>query len=51
MEFGSNFVFAPTTSKEEYELIPENVYNHVVTGYASSLSADYEDDGQVLLAT
>lgn len=46
MNFGSNYAFARTTAKEEYELIPESVYNHVVAGYAPT-SADYKDDGEV----
>ncbi len=46
MDFGSEFVFAPKSTKEEYELIAESRYNHVVTGYASS-SSDYKDDGEV----
>lgn len=48
MEFGSEYVFAPSTIKEDYELIPETVYNHVVTGYAAQ-SADYKDDGEVII--
>lgn len=50
MEFGSEFVFAPTAGKDECEAIPENQYNHVVkvTGYASHVyTADHEDDGEV----
>lgn len=49
MEFGSEFVFAPTAGKDEYEAIPENQYNHVVTGYAShqTHNTDYKDDGEV----
>ena len=47
MDFGSNFVFAPKTAQEDYELIPESTYNHVVKGYAST-SADYKDDGEVI---
>lgn len=50
MDFGSEFLFAPTSTKEEYELIPESTYNHVVTGYASSRS-DYKDDGEVAIFT
>lgn len=46
MDFGGNFVFAPTAAKEEYDLIPESAYNHEVRGYAST-SADYHDDGEV----
>lgn len=48
MEFGSKFVFAPSTTKEEYELVPETVYNHVVTGYAAAQGTDYKDDGEVI---
>lgn len=51
MEFGSEFVFAATTSKEEYEDIPETQFNHVVTGYASgrSVTSSLPDDGEVCL--
>jgi hypothetical protein len=49
MEFGSEFVFAPTASTEEYEEIPETRFNHVVTGYASgaSVNSSLPDDGEV----
>ena len=51
MEFGSEFVFAPTSSAEEgdYEAIPEARYNHVVTGYSSGASpaSSLPDDGEV----
>ena len=49
MDFGSEFVFAPTAEKEEYDAIPESRYNHIVTGFASCQSADYVDDGEVYL--
>ena len=49
MEFGSEFLFAPTASTEEYEEIPETRFNHVVTGYASgaSINSSLPDDGEV----
>lgn len=52
MEFGSNLVFAPTDSSQEYEHIPETKFNHVVTGYASGASvstaaSSLPDDGEV----
>ena len=49
MEFGSEFVFAPTASAEEFEEVPETRYNHTVTGYASGTSAasSLPDDGEV----
>lgn len=46
MEFGSDYSFVPTTAKEEYELVPERVYNHVVVGYGAA-TPDHEDDGEV----
>lgn len=46
MNFGSEYVFVPSAEKEEYELVPESVFNHTVVGYAST-SADYKDDGEV----
>lgn len=53
MEFGSEYVYVPTTEstreEEEYEEIPETKYNHVVTGYSSRSSANSSlpDDGEV----
>lgn len=47
MNFGSKYAYARTTAKgEDYELVLESVYNHTVTGYASTC-ADYQDDGEV----
>lgn len=47
MEFGSNYVFAPSkSSKDDYEVISETHYTHKVTGF-SSCSTDYKDDGEV----
>ena len=47
MDFGSDLLYAPEQKeKEQYEYIEESHFNHTVTGY-SSVSADYEDDGEV----
>ena len=46
MDFGSELLYAPEEEeKEQYEYIEESHFNHTVTGY-SSVSADYEDDGE-----
>ena len=42
MEFGSDYVYAPTEQKEEYEYVPESVFNHTATKDDS-----YTDDGEV----
>ncbi len=47
MDFGSSVVYAAKENKEEYEQVPESKYNHVVKGYASGASLDYDDDGEV----
>ncbi len=52
MNFGSAFVYAAKKDgKEEYEEVPESKYNHVVKGYASGASLDYDDDGEVIITT
>ena len=46
MDFGSDYAFVPTSSKEEYELVPERVYNHVI-GYSAAMTNYEDDDGEV----
>lgn len=50
MEFGSELLYSSDKKEPEYELVPESRFNHVVqavsSGY-SSVSADYNDDGEV----
>lgn len=47
MEFGSSYVFAQKDSKQEFEYVPETRFNHVVTGFSSTATANYRDDGEV----
>ena len=47
MDFGSEYAYVPTAAEQEYELVPESVYNHTVVGYASK-TGDYKDDGEVI---
>lgn len=41
-------MYAAKDDKVEYEEVPENKYNHTVSGYASGgASLDGDDDGEV----
>lgn len=43
MEFGSDYVYAPQEQKEEYEYVPESVFNHT----AAADDDPSADDGEV----
>ena len=44
MDFGSDYVYAPKEQKEEYEYVPESVFNHTAAAINDDPSAD---DGEV----
>ena len=44
MDFASDYVYAPKEQKEEYEYVPESVFNHTATKDDS-----YTDDGEVII--
>ena len=44
MEFGSKYLYAPKEQKEEYEYVPEGIFNHTAAANDDDPSAD---DGEV----